>query len=184
MTRKKTDFTTGEQKLLRMHYPTHMPLDQIVKLLPNHSEEAIRQHATKTLKLRRPIWNERPQPGWERMCDLLKIENLTLREVADQLGITKTRAYQIANAHVGEMYIIDWRPPVAKGQWSAIWAIGNEEDALRPFKRWSAAAIAERERNPFVVAAGLVDVPGVTRGIQGRTYTQSMSIRDEEEAAA
>jgi hypothetical protein len=80
------------------------------------------------------------------------------------------------------MYVVDWQPPVGKGQWSAMWAIGTEDDAPRPFKRWSAAAIAERERNPFVIAAGLVDVPPIVRVIASRTYTQSMSICEEEAA--
>jgi hypothetical protein len=180
--RPKHDFTTGEQRILREHYPTHTPVEEIAKLMPNHSIDAIKQHATKTLKLKRPVWSGRQSPGWDRVRDLLKVEKLTEQEVADHLEISKARAHQLMSLHRGELHIVDWQPPADRGRWSAVWAYGKQPDEPQPFKRWTAAAIAQRAANPFATAAGLVQPP-VSAPV-GRIYQQSMSIMDEEQEAA
>lgn len=62
--RKETreQWLTSEEALLREHYPTRMPMLQIVAMLPRHTRQSIRVHAKK-MGMKRPLgMRDEPRP--------------------------------------------------------------------------------------------------------------------------
>lgn len=180
MNRTHNDWTTHEVRLLALHYPTRTPTKRIYAMLPRHSPGSIRCYAQSKLGLRRPPKSRAPhkKPTWDRMAALLKVERLTIEELALRLGISQQRVSELIGAHRIELYVADWRPPVTRGHWKQIWAYGNEKDVERPFKR--RVRDPEPPPNPFLAAAGLVQIPV---GAPGRVYKQAMNMDEEEQAA-
>ncbi|WP_186122353.1 hypothetical protein [Burkholderia gladioli] len=177
-------WTNHEIALLREHWPTHMPMESLLALLPRHTENSITGYANKVLGLRRPtranaVGHPQKQPAWERVRKLLSTPH-TQGEVADSMGFTRTRASELIRLHRSEVYIAGWRWPEGKGKPEAEWALGNKPDAPQPMGIQRARRHQVRRIDPFATAAGLVAPPV---GCAGRIYAQPMDIGDGELAA-
>lgn len=178
--RRHNVWTNHELALLREHWPTHMPMERLLALLPRHTENSITGYANKVLGLRRPTCanaygNPRKQPAWERMRVLLSIPR-TQNEIAETMGFSRPRASELIGLHRSEVYIAGWRWPDGKGKPEAEWVLGNKPDAPQPMGIQRARRQRVRRVNPFATAAGLVAAPA---GRSGRMYVQSMDVADD-----
>lgn len=185
MPRQKNEFTTSEERIIREHYPTLMPMSELLELLPRHTANSIECYARTKLLIQRPkVGWSRPSPTWDAMRELLTNEPLTLQQVADRLGISKARVQQIQKQRRGDLYIADWIPPEGLGNWTMVWAYGKQKDAPFPSNAPECKkSTLPKAVNPFAAAAGFVVVP---TGARGRVYQQDMTggrLDDEEMAA-
>lgn len=172
-------FTNHEVELLRSHWPTRMPMAELLALLPRHTEHSITGYANKTLGLKRPP-APKAKPAWELLRVMLEQQPMSQVEIAAAMGFSRNRACEILRTNRESVYIVDWRWPASLGRAEALWALGNAPDAPEPMGAQRARRGAVRRANPFLAAAGLVQAPV---GRPGRIYKQSMSINDQEQAA-
>ncbi|CAJ8797852.1 Uncharacterised protein [Burkholderia pseudomallei] len=166
--RKETreQWLTSEEALLREHYPTRMPMLQIVAMLPRHTRQSIRVHAQK-MGMKRPLGmrdEPRPVPAWDRICSLIERTALSRSQISERLGVTKQAVAICLDANRTKWHVADWIAPVAKGRPTALIALGDGEDALYEHRTATRAQIAARAMNPFLVAAGAVAAPTSHRG--------------------
>jgi hypothetical protein len=170
----------SEQRILLEHYETDISLTDLYAMLPRHTPKAIRAHAQKVLHLLRPSrkGEYRPTPTWDRIKEKIGTTGLTTYEIAAQFGFSKQRGAELIALHRHEIYVSDWRPPVGKGHWQAVWKFGDEPDVPAPFVRRTQAAKNTRAVNPWMAAAGLVTVP------QGRPGRVIKHLHDDELEAA
>lgn len=179
-------YTNHEVGLISKHWPTLMPMGELLALLPRHTENSITSYANKVLGLQRPTCRSAPgsprkQPAWDRVRALLEQHPLTQVEIAGRCSFSRARASEILRAHPTDVYIKDWRWPETMGRAEAIWALGNEPDAPEPMGEQRARKSVVRRINPFAAALGLVEAP---KGEPGRVYIHlTDSPYDELEAA-
>ena len=175
MKRTHNAWTTAEVATLAKHWPTLMPMEELLALIPRHSENSITSYANKRLKITRPTCRSasgspRAQPAWERVVALLETRPHSQIEIAEALGFSRARASEILRAHRAEVYVESWRWPSAASRAEALWALGGKSDALEPMgaqrQRWIGV---RRNGNPFLTAAGLIAAPS---GQTGRVYQQ------------
>ncbi|WP_027815181.1 hypothetical protein [Paraburkholderia bannensis] len=172
-------FTNHEVALIREHWPTRMPMTDLLALLPRHTENSITGYANKKLGLKRPSVRT-IRPAWERVRAMLEQEPMTQVEIASAMGFSRTRACEILKLNRESVHIVAWRWPEAFGRAEALWALVSAPDAPEPMGAKRLRRGALRRANPFLAAAGLVQAPA---GRPGRVYKQSMSVNDEEQAA-
>jgi transcriptional regulator with XRE-family HTH domain len=177
-------FTNREVELIRKHWPTLMPMEELLALLPRHTENSVTGYANKKLGLVRPTrrnapGNPRKQPAWERLRELLESAPLTQVEIAAAMGFTRTRASELLRAHAGEVYVSEWNwPEDGIGRAESKYALGNKPNAPEPIGEQRLRRIAVKQANPFAVAAGLVKA---SEGQPGRVY---INLLDEPEEIA
>ena len=169
MAKQHNAFTNHEVEIIRKHWPTAMPREQIIALLPRHTYDSVKQYASQRLKLKRCS-----SPWWEPLRDLLSVKPRTKTEIAAAFGVSAHCAGEIiAEYHGTKVYIKSYDIGQGKGRAPARWAIGNEPDAPPPI---SQRRRAKSTVNPFAVAAGLVDAPKV--GQVGRVFAQPMEVEN------
>lgn len=177
---KKThvEWMTSEERFLRLHYGTEMPVEEIRANLSRHSWSAIRSHATKELGLMRPPrkGEYRPTPTWDRMKAMLQTEKLTVSELVDRLQVSQQRVAELIGLHRKEIYISDrLRPQRRGGQHTPVYAYGNEPDA--PCRLSIRKVKSGKKCNPFAAALGLVEAP---RGNTGRVFIHLTDSKEDE----
>ncbi|MBR7969084.1 hypothetical protein [Burkholderia cenocepacia] len=160
-----------EVEIVRRYWPSLMPMEDLLKLLPRHSESSITTYANKVLLLKRPTSRSAPgsprrQPAWERVMELLKGGPKSQLEIAAALSVSRKRASQILQAHPGDVYIKSWRWPSQKSRAEALWALGNMPDAPEPVGLGRARKLAREalRTDPFMTALGMVPVPNNVAG--------------------
>jgi transcriptional regulator with XRE-family HTH domain len=172
-------FTNHEVDLIRKHWPSRMPLADLLAMLPRHTENSVTGYANKVLGLSRPVVRKF-KPAWDRVVALLKQRSMTQIELAAAMGFSRARASEILREHRIEVHIAAWRIPAVMGRAEALWALGNKPDAPEPVGAKRAKRLSAQRPNPFLVAAGEVSAPFAA---PGRVFRQSMDVRDELEAA-
>lgn len=130
-------FTTHEVEILRKRWPTMMPMEELLALLPRHTRNSLTGYANKVLKLRRPTsratpGSRRPKPAWDKLHALLKGNPMTQQEIATAMGFSRSRASEILAAQVGEVYISFWRPHEDGRHYEAVWSLGHLPNARMP----------------------------------------------------
>lgn len=140
------------------------------------------------LKYHRPL-----APGAKSIREALETnDSLTCYEIEIIAGTVTLQTVQKNLRHwleAGEVHIVGWRRRSHDGQWSAAYRLGRGENVPKPARKTQvqvnrdqyARNVGMRKKtNPFLVCAGLVQIPV---GTVGRVYRQSMSINNEEHAA-
>ncbi|WP_217589766.1 transcriptional regulator [Burkholderia sp. GbtcB21] len=179
----RSPWMTSEVAILRKHYPTNMPIEEIAKMLPNHPASSFKAYAQKVLKLRRPT-NGRffENRGWNRIVELLAERPMTAGELAAKTGKTKQSTGECLRLHRSEWHIAGEIP--RRGVYTRLIALGADKDVVTKRKGRNRPERAITAVNPFLVAAGSVK-PRET--ITGRVIKQDMTIHldhlDEMEAA-
>ncbi|WP_155635496.1 hypothetical protein [Burkholderia cepacia] len=171
MARPYNPWKAREVEIVRRYWPTLMPMQDLLKLVPRHSESSITTYANKVLQLKRPTsrsapGNPRRQPAWERVVEILKEAPKSQLEIAAALGVSRKRVSQILRAHPGDAYIKSWRWPPYTSRAEALWALGNQPDAPEPVGLGKARKLAREalRTDPFMTALGKVPVPNNVAG--------------------
>lgn len=171
MKKQHNAWTNREVELLRAHWPTSMPLDEIRAMLPRHTLHSITGYANKELGLRREGVRRRA-PAWERVKEILAERPHTAREIAAKMGFSVTRAHEIMGTRKDEWHIAEFVWPDYFGRPIPLYALGNLPDAPVPIGRQRAKRMRVRKINPFATAAGLIAAPS---GSSGRIFQQDMT---------
>lgn len=169
---KRDPWMTSEVAILRQHYPTTMPIDELAKLLPNHPPGSFKAYAQKVLKIRRPEDGRfYKDHGWEKIVELLKDGPLTAREISTKRGVSMQSTCECLRNHKGEWHVSGEVP--RQGNYPRLIALGPGEDVtikrIGRTKKWRRPP----KVNPFLVALGAV-APKET--VAGRVYKQDMTI--------
>lgn len=173
-------FTNHEVELIRQHWPTKMPIEDLLAMLPRHTLNSVTGYANKKLGLSRPVVRKNA-PAWDGVKALLTARPHSAAEIAKKMGFTRTRAHEILKAKRDEWHVAEFKWPENQGRAVALYAIGNLPDAVEPMGAQRARRLAvRRAKNPFFAAAGLVQAPACA---PGRVYRQAMNVNDEEQAA-
>lgn len=185
-------WTPEEDKALRSIYESDESIKAGLHMLPRRSHAAAKARAhrlkldeKKAVAVKALSWLK---PAIQRV--LKDGRRMTSVEIASATGGSRSAVQQIlAIFHGVEFRIGDWKR-TDPCHWTGAWALGKEADVPKPapvsmavaHRKWlSKKRIREGEFNPFAVAAGLVAAPSAPAG---RMFTQSMSIREDEEVMA
>jgi hypothetical protein len=182
-------WTGDEIEALRQIRASGKTVKNQLHLLPDRSFLAVRFAVAKVEETRK----KRGQMSWvwpNIVHALEKNPGLTASEIQARLG---TGYRQIIDLLVErnqqedkEVYVSSWKR--ARTLYVQQWSLGDFEDAVKP-SRLTVEEVRARKRrryhekkgksrNPFDAAAGLISPP---QAPTGRVYTQSMSIREDEE---
>ncbi|MEM5294198.1 hypothetical protein VSR82_07630 [Burkholderia sp. JPY481] len=173
MRKSHNQWTNHEVELLRTHWPTKMPLAELLAMLPRHTENSVTGYANRVLKLKRPV--VRKKPTWTAVKALLEERFHSAAEIQTKMRISRARVHELLQENPGEWYIADYKWPETFGSVIPLYGLGNLPDAIKP-------PGAQRQRsvkrvNPFLAAAGLVQAPQAAQ--TGRIYRQSMEVESE-----
>lgn len=173
---------TNEVAILRKHYPTNMPIDELAKLLPKHPPGSFKAYAQQVLKIYRPTDGRfYKNHGWHKFVDLLKGGPMTAGELSKKLGISRQSVCETLRRHAGEWHVANEIP--RQGNYTRLIALGAGENVVVPRRGRTRAQRQQDSVNPFLVALGKV-APKET--ITGRVIKQDMTIHldhlDEMEA--
>jgi len=167
--KQRNEFTNREVEIIREHYPTRMPIEDIVALMPRHTYDSIKQYATRELKLKRPG----KAITWDALALLLKVKPRTKTEIAAFFGVSTHCVGEAIKEHRKKVYIKTYEVVKVKGRSSAVWTLGNLPDAPAPGRR---RPRSRNRVNPFLAAAGMAQIPA---GATGRVYKQAMDVENE-----
>lgn len=156
-------FTNREVELISTHWPTRMPMAELLALLPRHTENSITGYANKVLGLSRPHVRT-VKPAWTRLRAMLEQQPMSQIEIAAAMGFSRARASELLNVNRDQVHIASWRWPAGLGRAEALWELGDEPDACEPMGEQRMRKMAARRVNPFLVATGAVAAPTNHRG--------------------
>lgn len=125
-------------------------------------------------------------------AELKKGTPLTAAQLAEATGASEVRINVLfADGKAGGRYhVAGYARRSGKGQWAALWALGPGEDAVKPApltsrevqrRLYAKTRIRAGRFNPFLAAAGLVQVPVHDRG---RVHQQLTADAEDSEQAA